>query len=57
MTWSTKILPFVTRAAALSPPSEDIALEVFPRFQREWSRPAMMPRAVRGFSVPPKVGR
>ena len=59
MTWPTKILPFVTRnvAAAVVPELAGADIESFPRFRKEWSRPALLPRAVRGFAVPPKVDR
>jgi hypothetical protein len=59
MTWPTRILPFVTRAVAtaIAPALAGAALESFPRFRKESSRPVLLPRAVRGFAVPPKVDR
>jgi len=57
MSESTKILPF--RAAQADKPLRPPAnRDTFPRFYKEWSRPALPgPASVLGFSVPPETSK
>ena len=58
MPWPTKILPFLSPAGDLARPALIALPDAFPRFHKEASRPATPLRPiVRGFAVPPNIGR
>jgi hypothetical protein len=52
MSWPTKILPFRKRDETVARPA--VVPETFPRFHKEWDRPALTSAsAVAGFSILP----